>query len=560
MLVACCEPSPGDQNEVRVRLPQDPENLNPISYTNTHGLQIISLLFQSLLATTGTEARLQPLLAQSMPTVQQTDTAVHITYQLHPQACWDNGSAITAEDVHFSMKLVKAPLLNNEKLRMRYEAVQAIMTDKSETAVTFVCDKNTPDPVRLTGALFIVPAYVFDPEKLLKGFSVQHLTTRFDSLKLNANIKTYADWFNNQSIARDSKLLNGSGGYALSNWKTGQYVVVEKKPNWWADKLADKPDYIKANPVRINFQIIPENTIALRALKNNAIDVYTNIPANDFLQLTQEPDLTKDFAFFTPETYDFAYIGINGRSTKFADRLTRQALAHLLDINSMIQVTQKNFATRTTGPIKPNDPFYNKNIPLFEFSQQKAVQLLKQAGWENKEGQWSKVVNEVLIPLTINLQYKAGNTEYESIALIFRQVASQINLPVEIQAVEGNTLSENLRSHNFEMFIRGISGSPGEYDYKSILHTEAAGEGGNNYTGFGTTESDSLIDLINHTLDDSAKAIYLKRFQEILYQEANMIFLYTIKNRIAVNNRLKNMQLTSNKYGIEASAFTFSPQ
>jgi peptide/nickel transport system substrate-binding protein len=379
-------------------------------------------------------------------------------------------------------------------------------------------------------------------------------------LKLNANIKTYADWFNSQSIARDSKLLNGSGGYALSNWKTGQYVVVEKKPNWWADKLADKPDYIKANPVRINFQIIPENTIALRALKNNAIDVYTNIPANDFLQLTQEPDLTKDFAFFTPETYDFAYIGINGRSTKFADRLTRQALAHLLDINSMIQVTQKNFATRTTGPIKPNDPFYNKNIPLFEFSQQKAVQLLKQAGWENKEGQWSKVVNEVLIPLTINLQYKAGNTEYESIALIFRQVASQINLPVEIQAVEGNTLSENLRSHNFEMFIRGISGSPGEYDYKSILHTEAAGEGGNNYTGFGTTESDSLIDLINHTLDDSAKAIYLKRFQEILYQEANMIFLYTIKNRIAVNNRLKNMQLTSNKYGIEASAFTFSPQ
>jgi hypothetical protein len=66
--------------------------------------------------------------------------------------------------------------------------------------------------------------------------------------------------------------------------------------------------------------------------------------------------------------------------------------------------------------------------------------------------------------------------------------------------------------------------------------------------------------MINHTLDDSAKAIYLKRFQEILYQEANMIFLYTIKNRIAVNNRLKNMQLTSNKYGIEASAFTFSPQ
>jgi peptide/nickel transport system substrate-binding protein len=169
-------------------------------------------------------------------------------------------------------------------------------------------------------------------------------------------------------------------------------------------------------------------------------------------------------------------------------------------------------------------------------------------------------VNEEKIPLTVTLQYRAGNTDYENIALIFKQAASQVNLPVDVQAVESNTLTENLRSHNFEIFIRGTSGSPGEYDYKSILHTESAVEGGNNYTGFGTVESDSIIDAINHAADDAAKAKCLKRFQEIVYEEASTIFLYTVKNRIAVNNRLSNTQLTASKYGIDVSAFTLSPQ
>jgi peptide/nickel transport system substrate-binding protein len=561
LLLTFCKPAPHIQNEVRVRLPQDPESVNPISYRNIHGLQIISLLFQSLLSTTGTEAQLKPLLAESVPSVRRLDSAVHITYRLRPEARWDNGSAVTAEDISLSMKLIKCPLLDNEKLRMRYEAVQDVWTDASESAtVTFICDKNTPDPVRLTGSFFVLPAHVFDPQELLKRFTIHDLTTRFDSLKEAPVIKEYAAWFNGESLSRESFLFNGSGGYKLSSWKTGQSLTMEKKVDWWAEKLSGQSDYITANPTKINFQIIPENSTALRALKDNAIDIYSNIPANDFIQLIQDPEFKKNFTYFTPETYDFTYIGINSRSEKFADRTTRQALAYLLDVQTIIQVTQQNFASQTSGPLKPNDPFYNTKIRGYHYDPKKASLLLQQAGWQNKEGQWIKVVNEEKIPLTVNLQYKAGNTDYENIALIFKQAANQINIPVEIQAVEGNTLSENLRSHNFDMFIRGISGSPGEYDFKSILHTESAVEGGNNYTGFGTDESDAVIEAINHATDEASKAKYLNRFQEILYEEACTIFLYTVKNRIAVHNRLTNIQLTASKYGFDVTAFTLSNQ
>ncbi|MDO1450323.1 ABC transporter substrate-binding protein [Rhodocytophaga aerolata] len=560
-LLTCCKHSTNAVQEVRVRLPQDPENINPITYTNTQGLQIINLLFQSLLYTSGTQATLEPLLAQSLPVVQRSDSTILITYRLRPQATWDNGKPVTGNDVDFSMKLIKCPGLNNEKLRMRYEAVQAVLTDSTDhSAVTFVCDKNTADPVRLTGALFILPLHIYDPDNLLKSFSLQKLTTHFDSLKTNNQIRAYAEWFGKESVHRQSQFLNGSGGYKVRDWQTGEHVILERKEKWWPATLADKPNYLTANPPRINFHIIPDNTTALRALTTNGVDVYSNIPATDFVNLMQDQNFRENYSTFTPETHDFTYIGINSRDEKFANRLTRQALAHLLDVPAFIKVTQKNFATRTIAPLKPDDPFYNRQIRAYEYNPQKAVQLLKQAGWENINGQWKKFISEAAIPLEINLQYRAGNTEYENIALIFQQAAQQIGVPVDIQPVEGSTLTDNLRAHKFDMFIRGISGSPGEYDYKSILHTESAEVGGNNYPGFGTPESDKLIEAINDASNDTLKAQLLFRFQEILHTEANPIFLYTAKNRIAVNNRLTNTRLTTSKYGFDVSAFTFSAQ
>ena len=113
LLLTCCRHTSSSPLEVRVRLPQDPENLNPVTYTNTHGLQIINLLFQTLLQPTGTQAQLEPLLAEALPNAQRLDTAVQVSYQLRAVPCCHNGTPITAKDALFLMKLNKCPLLDN---------------------------------------------------------------------------------------------------------------------------------------------------------------------------------------------------------------------------------------------------------------------------------------------------------------------------------------------------------------------------------------------------------------------------------------------------------------
>ncbi len=151
--------------------------------------------------------------------------------------------------------------------------------------------------------------------------------------------------------------------------------------------------------------------------------------------------------------------------------------------------------------------------------------------------------------------YRAGNIINENTAFIFRQAAAQIGIPIEVQPMESASLTERLRAHRFEVFIRGITGSPGEYDFKSILHSESASLDGGNYTGFGTTESDSLIDAINTTTNPEQKVKYLKRFQEILYDESTILFMYVTKNRIAISKRITGVKMLTNKQGYDASSF-----
>lgn len=562
IFLVSCKPVSDQTFEVRVRLPQDPETLNPVNYTNVYGLQIIHLLFQTLLRTEDLDGQLRPLLAASLPEIVHKDSLTYLTYQIRQEAIWDNTTPVTAQDVAFSMKLIKCPLVNNEKMQMRYESVQdVILSNTNPGEVTFVCSRFAPNLDRLTGDLFIVPAYLFDPKGLLSPFSLSDLIIHADSLTRHASIIAFAEWFNTGKFSRDESILRGSGGYQLSEWKTGRQVVVQKKRQWWAEKLSNKPDYLTANPARINFQVIPENMTAVLSLKSGALDVYGNVPATKFLQLTQNEAMQQKYNFFTPETYDFTYMGINSRLEKFADRKTRQAIAHLLDVDNMIRVTQQSFAVRTIGPVKPGDHHYNTLVPLYNYSVKKAIELLQSAGWKKEDNQWVRIVEEERIALTINLQYKAGNSDYENIALIFKQAAAKAGIPVDIQAMEGSALGNNLRAHRFEVFIRSLSGGPAEYDFKPILHSESAAINGYNYTGFGTTESDSLITAINEASQPELKARYLKRFQQILYEEATIIFLFVLKNRIAVHKRLHNTTISTSKPGYDVSAFTqASPQ
>ncbi|WP_347158609.1 ABC transporter substrate-binding protein [Pontibacter chitinilyticus] len=540
-----------------MRLTAEPETLNPVSYTSAPSLQIINLLFQSLMTVDLADDKLKPTLVETRPEVVQQDSLTYFTYKLRKEAQWTNGSPVTAQDVAFTLKVLKAPLLNNERMKPQVEFIRDIRIDSTDNRkFTLVCDGFTPEMELLTGDFFILPAYLFDPEGALRTFQVSDFTGDLSRLENNETLKNYAAHYNSARYAHDKDVLQGSGGYVLDKWVTEQYLLLKRKTNWWGNTLGPNTPSLTANPLQINFQVIPDNTTALLALKNRQLDVLENIPAAEFNQLKADSSFTKIYALYTPDSYEFAYIGINSRLPKFSDKRTRQAIANLLNINSFIKVSQQSYATPTVGPIPPTiTPYYNKKLKPYTYNLQKATALLQAAGWQRKANGWYKMSNGQPQQLTIDLSYRAGNTAFENSALIFQQDAAKAGIPVTLQAQESSLFGQKAKAHEFEMFFRVLSGNPFVFDFKPLFYTAYADEGGN-YTGFGTPESDALLDKYNEAKDEQTKARLLKRLQEILQDEATFIALYYQKDRLAVHRRFGNLKISGLAPNYDVSAFT----
>ncbi|RDV14313.1 ABC transporter substrate-binding protein [Pontibacter diazotrophicus] len=535
----------------------DPETLNPVNYSDAGALQIVNLLFQSMLSADLADDKIKPFLAAEMPQVERQDSVTLFTYQIREEATWTDGSPVTAADVAFTLKVLKAPLLNNEFLKPQVQFIRDIRIDASNSKrFALVCAGYSPEMELLTGDFFILPAYLFDPEALLQPIEVAALSGGLSELENNENLKAFAAKFNSQEYGHSTAMLQGSGGYLLEEWANGQYLALKRKSDWWGNDIPDAP-HLTANPERISFQVIPDNTTALLALKNRQLDVLENIEAAEFDKIRNDESFKEDYSLYSPDAYEFVYAGLNTRSPKLSDKRTRQAIAHLLDVTSIIQVSQRNYATPTVGPIPPSvQEYYNSSLELRSYNADKVTSLLSASGWQKEQDGWYKTINGQREQLTIEVNYKAGSTAFETAAIIFQQRAAEVGIPVQVQGMENSLLSTNLRRHEYEMFFRSLSGNPFVYDFQPLLHTTFASEGGMNVTGFGTPESDSVLDAINRTESPQEKAKLLKRLQEILHEEAAFISMYYRQDRLAVHRRFDNIKVSGLKPNYDVSAFT----
>lgn len=176
--------------------------------------------------------------------------------------------------------------------------------------------------------------------------------------------------------------------------------------------------------------------------------------------------------------------------------------------------------------------------------------------WQKEQDGWYKSINGKKEQLTVEVNYKAGSKTFEPAAIIFQQRAAEVGVPVQLQGMEMSLLSTKLRGHEYEMFFRSLSGNPFVINFQPLLHTSFANAGGMNVTGFGTPESDSLLDAINAAESPEDKAKLLKRLQEILYDQAAFISMFYLKDRLAVHRRFDNVKVSGLKPNYDVSAFT----
>lgn len=543
---------------VRQHMLSDPEHLHPMNANDNGSTTIFLNLFQTLYNVDFKTYELQPILAKERAVFGTTDKGeVTMDIEIREEAKWDDGTPITGHDVAFSLKTIKCPKTDNLAKKPYMEHLQDIIVDETNPKkFRFIC----PEPYMIAESalkeLYIIPKKAYDPKGLLDKYTVNQLVTGGDALDNDPILNQFADEFNGNTYQRE--VVEGSGPYKLAEWKTNQRVTVTKKENWWGDQLAKENHWFEAFPKSIVFETINDLTTAVVALKGAKIDVMKGIEPIDFVNdLQKSEQFKKSFNGYTPPLFSYDYFCFNLQSEKFKDKKTRQALAHVMNVDQLIKTVCNGLGERVSSFTHPSiKKRINPDIVPYPHDIEKAKALLAEAGWadSDKDGILDKSVDGELMPFTINLNHNIGNRRREKACLIFQEEARKVGIRVNILPLEWSVLLEKTKEHNFEMFILGWISSPLEEDPKQIWHSSSY-DGGSNYGGFGDAKSDKLLDDMRKELNDEKRFALYHQLHAIIHDEVPYIFLVSQKERIAIHKKYANSFGTGMRPGYWVSGF-----
>lgn len=538
----------------------DAQMLNPFNYSDAGAGYILSNLFYSLLEIDFNTLELVPVVAASRPVIEEMeDGGMKITYNIRPEAKFDDGTPITAKDVEFALKVILNPKVDNLNQKPSYEFIKdMIFYDEDPLKFTFISDNVFILAEVQSGDIDLLPRNIYDPKGLMDEFTIKEMSTSADELASNEKIIEFAKSWNSEKHQRDKEWIQGCGPYLLDEWQTGQKIVLKRKENWWGDQLVDKGMHFNIQPSKIVYQTINDQTTAKEALKAGEVDLMRSIKPKDFNELKKADKYTNNFVSHTPPQMAYSYLGINVRKPMFSDKKTRQALAHLIDVDKIIDAIVLGYGSRAVGPIHPSKKKqFNNNIKPYPYSPEKAKELLAEAGWEDKDGDGilDNTIDGENMKFEMEYLYNQGNDTRKAVGLLFQEEARKVGIIVNVVSQDWSIFLEHTKQHDFDMFYGGWVNSPIPSDHKQIYHTVSY-NGGSNYVGFGNDETDALIDEIRVTIDEDKRAALNHKFQEILHDECSYIFLYNPTERIAIHKRFSNSETSPMRPGYRLSGFT----
>ncbi|MDX1479743.1 MAG: ABC transporter substrate-binding protein, partial [Saprospiraceae bacterium] len=402
---------------------------------------------------------------------------------------------------------------------------------------------TVPEPYMLAEVVTcnfnILPKHVYDPDGWLDDVALSELAEEDVANNLaetDSNLAHFAEAFGAVEFNRD--IVEGCGPYRLVEWETGQQIVLERKEDWWGDKVVDRPALMHAYPQRIIYRIIPDETTALSALKDGTIDFMAEVSPATFLEMQADSQWADRFAFHSPAVMMYDYLELNNRHPILGDRAVRAALAHAIDYDAIIEAINQGMAQRTVGPFHPDKDYYHDALEPPDFDVEEARALLQAAGWTDtdQDGTVDKILNGQHTELNLDVvvsQRPLG----QQIALLVKESAARAGIEIDIITKDNSSWSQAVRQRDFEILPMRRRTSPSINDPYQTWHSESDVPGGGNTTGFRNAEADSLIDLIRTAENSEERNRLYRELQETLYEEQPVIFLYVPLERMIVSKR-----------------------
>ncbi len=510
----------------------DPEQLNPLTSNDSGASAILQYVFQGLLTRDPRSLELKPLLAESRPAI--SDDKLSYTFMIRKDATFQDGHPITGEDVLFSIKAIKCPLVNAPFLRVYYNSVvDARLVD--DFSIQFV----TKEPYFLNesvlGGIDILPRHYYDPEDLLKNVTVQELNQ--GGAGLSEEVKRFANDFN-KNFSRNPM---GSGPYKFLKWETGQEVLLERNDGYWGK---GKPGIDQTFLYLFRFRVINNMDAALVSLKSGGLDTMSLQPLQHLKQTGSGrfQEQFQKFIYFSP---GYTYIGWNNNHPIFRDKRVRKAMTYLTNRNQMVKTILSGLGQVVDSPIYYFRPEYDKTLKNTPYDPKKALGLLREAGWRDTDGDGvlDKVIDGKKVPFRFEIKFNSGNPTRKSVALILQDELKKHGIVAKVRQLDWTIYLDDVRNHRFDAMILGWGMSVNDPDAFQVWHSSQSANKGSNMISYKNERVDEILEVYRREFDFNKRVELYREFQRIVHEDQPYTFLFMPKSVSAVQRRFQGVEV-----------------
>ena len=521
-----------DVKELNLLYWQAPTILNPHLSTGTKDVEASRITLEPL-ASYDNDGNMVLFLAAEEPTVENgglSEDGTRVTWTLKPGLTWSDGEPFTAADVVFTYQFLTNPDVGAASAKA-YEAIASV-TALDDTTVEVIF--NEPNP-----AWFLV--FMGTGGSILP----QHLYESYNG----PNIRE----------APTNLMPVGTGPYRVTEFKPGDVIVFEPNPHFRdVDALGFERVVLKGGG---------DATSAARAvLQTGDADFAYNlqVEANVLNQLTGAGQIISTYGALMERlllnqsdpnqaTADGERSSLTIPHPFLSDPSVRQAINLAIDRDTIATQLYGPTGQATPNVVVGPGQFVSPNT-TYEFSLEKAGDVLDQAGWMDSNGDGVRDRDGV----ELNLVFQSSvNPLRQKTQEVIKQSLESIGMTVELKSIDAsiyfsgdpaNTDTVEKFAADLQMYTTGNM-SPDPTAYLQTFTCASIPQKANNWVGYNSArycnpEYDALWETMSQELDPITRQQLVIQMNDVLVEEAVVLPLVHRAETTGVSDRLQGLNPT----------------
>jgi len=327
--------------------------------------------------------------------------------------------------------------------------------------------------------------------------------------------------------------ISGTGPFKFVSYDSSQQVLdLQANPDYW-----DGAPHIPTVRVRVI-----ADTNALQAeLRSGRVDIAplpTSLSPDAVKLLGQDPKL--QVLQFTGS--NIVLLTLNCSQPPLNDVRVRQAIAYAIDREGLIRDLLLGQG-KLAHSILPEESWAYHAGQRYLFDVAAAKKLLDEAGLKDPDGDGP----QMRFAKPIIFKVSGSSVAAKNYAGVIQNYLKNVGVPVTIETAELNTLFDELRRGNFQIFYgQWVGGNQDPIFFKDLFATSeipTETRAARNRSRYSNKELDALIDEAVNTFDrENARGLY-EKIQDIVDRDAPVVPLWYQATIVIAQKKVGNIKV-----------------